>query len=64
MIADSHCVADDRVISIFSQPELLDKANLTVTSLYELVNKAGIKNITGFMNQFISTERESDKNVH
>ena len=64
VIADSHCVADDRVISIFSQPELLDKANLTVTSLYELVNKAGIKNITGFMNQFISTERESDKNVH
>ncbi|OEF19058.1 ABC transporter ATP-binding protein [Aliivibrio logei] len=64
VIADSHCVADDRVISIFSQPELLDKANLTVTSLYELANKAGIKNITGFMNQFISTERESDKNVH
>ena len=64
VIADSKCIADQTVTQVFSQPELLNKANLTVTSLYELAEKLEITNITGFMQQFISEEHESKKNVH
>ncbi|MDD9155488.1 ABC transporter ATP-binding protein [Aliivibrio sp. S4TY2] len=64
VIADSKCIADQKVTHIFSKPELLNKANLTVTSLYELAEKLGITNITGFIQQFITAEHESKKNVH
>ena len=42
VIADSKCIADQDVTEVFSQPELLNKANLTVTSLYELAEKLEI----------------------
>lgn len=64
VIADSKCIADQDVTKVFSQPELLNKANLTVTSLYELAEKLEIENITGFIQQFINEEHESKKNVH
>ncbi|MUK51373.1 ABC transporter ATP-binding protein [Aliivibrio fischeri] len=64
VIADSHCIADEPVSQVFSQPELLNKANLTVTSLFELAQKAGVENINGFITQFITEECESTKNVH
>ncbi|PQJ89455.1 ABC transporter ATP-binding protein [Aliivibrio sifiae] len=64
VIAGSKCIADQDVTEVFSQPELLNKANLTVTSLYELAEKLEIENITGFIQQFIATEHESKQNVH
>ncbi|CED71728.1 ABC-type cobalt transport system, ATP-binding protein [Aliivibrio wodanis] len=64
VIADSKCIADQGVTQVFSQPELLNQANLTVTSLYELAEKLEIKNITGFMQQFITEEHESKQDVH
>ncbi|WP_063661631.1 ABC transporter ATP-binding protein [Aliivibrio fischeri] len=64
VIADSHCIADEPVSQVFSQPELLNKANLTVTSLFELAQKADVENINGFITQFITEECESTKNVH
>ncbi|GLR76019.1 ABC transporter ATP-binding protein [Aliivibrio sifiae] len=64
VIADSKCIADQDVTEVFSQPELLNKANLTVTSLYELAEKLEIENITGFIQQFIATEHESKQHVH
>ena len=64
VIADSQCIVDQAVINVFSQPELLNKANLTVTSLYQLAEKLEIENITGFIQQFIAAEHESKQNVH
>ncbi|OCH03039.1 ABC transporter ATP-binding protein [Aliivibrio fischeri] len=64
VIADSHCIADESVTQVFSQPELLNRANLTVTSLFELAQKVDIENINGFITQFITEECESTKNVH
>ncbi|MUK91720.1 ATP-binding cassette domain-containing protein [Aliivibrio fischeri] len=64
VIADSLCIADEPVSQVFSQPELLNKANLTVTSLFELAQKVGVENINGFITQFITEECESTKNVH
>jgi energy-coupling factor transporter ATP-binding protein EcfA2 len=56
VIADSELIADAPMTAVFSQPELLDMANLTTTSLYKLAERAGISNIDGFMQQFIQSE--------
>ncbi|CZF85312.1 ABC transporter ATP-binding protein [Grimontia marina] len=56
VIADSKLTADAPMTAVFSQPQLLDAANLTTTSLYELAEQANISDINGFMQQFIETE--------
>lgn len=56
VIADSKLIADAPMTEVFSQPTLLDAANLATTSLYELAIRAGISDINGFMQQFIETE--------
>ncbi|MGR5471185.1 heme ABC transporter ATP-binding protein, partial [Vibrio astriarenae] len=42
---------------VFSNPELLDQANLTTTSLYELAIELGIEDTNGFMQHFIDAEK-------
>ncbi|OEF61408.1 heme ABC transporter ATP-binding protein [Enterovibrio norvegicus] len=56
VIADSKLIADAPMTSVFSQPTLLNEANLTTTSLYQLAEKAGIEDIDGFMQTFIQSE--------
>ncbi|USH03773.1 DUF3744 domain-containing protein [Grimontia kaedaensis] len=56
VIADSKLIADAPMTDVFSQPALLESANLTTTSLYELAERADISDINGFMQQFIETE--------
>ncbi|MDD1794584.1 DUF3744 domain-containing protein [Enterovibrio makurazakiensis] len=56
VIADSKLIADAPMTSVFSQPNLLDQANLATTSLYQIADRVGIKDINGFMQQFIQTE--------
>ncbi|WP_028025286.1 ABC transporter ATP-binding protein [Enterovibrio calviensis] len=56
VIADSKLIADAPMTKVFSQPTLLDQANLATTSLYQIADRAGIKDINGFMQQFIHTE--------
>ncbi|HIF9513188.1 TPA: ABC transporter ATP-binding protein [Photobacterium damselae] len=56
VICDSKLLADEAVNSVFSQPELLDKANLTVTSLYSLAQAMGIERIDNFIRCFIEHE--------
>ncbi|MGF1705167.1 ABC transporter ATP-binding protein [Enterovibrio baiacu] len=56
VIADSKLIADAPMTHVFSQPALLDEANLTTTSLYQLAEKAGIEDIDGFMQTFIQSE--------
>ncbi|HIF9324096.1 TPA: ABC transporter ATP-binding protein [Photobacterium damselae] len=56
VICDSELLADEAVNSVFSQPELLDKANLTVTSLYSLAQAMGIERIDNFIRCFIEHE--------
>ncbi|WP_419239959.1 ABC transporter ATP-binding protein [Photobacterium leiognathi] len=59
VIADSQLLADDSVYRIFSQPTLLDKANLTVTSLYTLAESLGITRIDDFIRCFIEHEAKT-----
>lgn len=57
VIADSKLVADAPMTQVFSSPELLDQANLTTTSLFELARKVGIEDTNGFMQHFINVEK-------
>ncbi|EGQ8164823.1 ABC transporter ATP-binding protein [Vibrio parahaemolyticus] len=57
VIADSKLVADALMTQVFSSPELLDQANLTTTSLFELATKVGIEDTNGFMQHFINVEK-------
>lgn len=56
VIADSHLIADAPMTEVFTQPDLLDRANLTTTSLFQCAEKAGIEDINNFMLQFIHNE--------
>ncbi|NQZ91013.1 MAG: ABC transporter ATP-binding protein [Moritella sp.] len=56
VIAESKLIANAPVLQVFSDPVLLDRANLKVTSLYTLANAVGIDNTDGFMQQFIKSE--------
>ncbi|KHA61907.1 heme ABC transporter ATP-binding protein [Vibrio variabilis] len=56
VICDSKLIADAPMTQVFSQPALLDKANLTTTSLYDLAEKLGIDDKNGFMQHFIQLE--------
>ena len=56
VIAESKLIANAPVSQVFSNPALLDRANLKVTSLYTLANAVGIENTDGFMQQFIKSE--------
>lgn len=57
VIADSKLVADAPMTQVFSSPELLDQANLTTTSLFDLATKVGIEDTNGFMQHFINVEK-------
>ncbi|MCD9485344.1 ATP-binding cassette domain-containing protein [Photobacterium phosphoreum] len=56
VIADNRLLTDDKVNHIFSQPALLDQANLTVTSLYSLAQAMGFEHIDQFIRCFIAHE--------
>ncbi len=56
VISDSKLLADETVGKVFSQPELLNAANLAVTSLYTLAEKVGITDIEQFIRCFIEHE--------
>uniref|UniRef100_UPI003AB6C756 ABC transporter ATP-binding protein n=1 Tax=Vibrio alfacsensis TaxID=1074311 RepID=UPI003AB6C756 len=57
VIADSKLIADAPMTQVFSNPTLLEQANLTTTSLYDLAIELGIENTNGFMLHFIDAEK-------
>ncbi|HAS8316291.1 TPA: ABC transporter ATP-binding protein [Vibrio vulnificus] len=59
VIADSQLVADAPMTDVFSNPALLDRANLTTTSLYELATRLNIAKTNAFMQHFIDVEKAS-----
>jgi len=60
VLSDSHLIADAPMTEVFSQPDLLAKANLSTTSLYELAVNLEIENTSAFMQCFIQTEQARD----
>lgn len=59
VISDSRLIADAPMTEVFSQPELLDKANLTTTSLYDLAECLDVADINAFMQYFIQLENHA-----
>jgi energy-coupling factor transport system ATP-binding protein len=57
VLSDSKLIADAPMTEVFSQPDLLAKANLTTTSLYQLAVNLEIKDTSAFMQYFIQTEQ-------
>ncbi|WED21955.1 DUF3744 domain-containing protein [Vibrio sp. JC009] len=57
VISDSCLIADAPMTNVFSDPELLGKANLALTSLYELAVAMNIDDTDAFMQHFIDQEK-------
>lgn len=56
VFADSHVVSDDTAANILTNREIIDKASLKETSLYELALKCNINDATSFVQHFIDYE--------
>jgi energy-coupling factor transport system ATP-binding protein len=59
VISDSQLIADAPMTEVFSQPQLLDKANLTTTSLYDLAQHLEVEDKNAFMQYFIQLENHA-----
>ncbi|RHW40400.1 ATP-binding cassette domain-containing protein [Neobacillus notoginsengisoli] len=58
VIAGGEKIADDTSVNILTNPEVIDKANLKETSLFELAIKAGINEPRDFIGRFIAYDKE------
>ncbi|MCF0115862.1 MAG: ABC transporter ATP-binding protein [Erysipelotrichaceae bacterium] len=56
VLTDSKLLADERAHEVLFDKELIDKANLKETSLFDLAQKADIKDALGFVECFISVD--------
>mgnify|MGYP001074750594 FL=1 len=54
-------IADDASANILTNPEIIQQANLKVTSLYDLALRCGIESPSRFVQHFIDYEREVRK---
>ncbi|MDK9764543.1 energy-coupling factor ABC transporter ATP-binding protein [Vibrio sp. D420a] len=59
VIADSKLIANAPMTEVFSQPSLLDRANLCTTSIYDLATMMKIEDTNAFMQYFIDYERSA-----
>ena len=57
VLCEGQCAADDEPFRILTNDEIINKANLKRTSLYELALKAGIKDARGFVERYIKFDR-------
>lgn len=57
VISDGKKIGDASAVDILTNEEIAEKANLKITSLYELAIKAGIENPSAFVQSFIDYER-------
>jgi len=56
VISDTKLIADAPMTEVFSQPALLDQANLSTTSLFQLAQLLNISDVNQFMLHFIHQE--------
>jgi energy-coupling factor transport system ATP-binding protein len=57
VISDGKKIGDASAVEILTDDKIAEKANLKITSLYELAIKAGIENPSNFVQSFIDYER-------
>ncbi|MCR4754500.1 MAG: ABC transporter ATP-binding protein [Lachnospiraceae bacterium] len=61
VFSDGRIIADDRSYNILTNEEIINKASLKETSLYDLALKCGIDDGTDFVRHFIDYERENER---
>lgn len=59
VICDGKKIGDASAVEILTNEEIADRANLKVTSLYELAKLVGIEDAQGFVQKFIDYERRN-----
>lgn len=59
VIADGEKIGDSTAVDILTNPDIAERANLKVTSLYELAKKVGIEKPSSFVQKFIDYEKEA-----
>ncbi|MGL5328369.1 MAG: ABC transporter ATP-binding protein [Peptostreptococcaceae bacterium] len=57
VLSDGQKIADDTAINILTNNDVIEKANLKETSLYELAQKCGIEDEKNFIKRFIDYDR-------
>ena len=58
VICDGEKIGDSTAVDILTDEEITGRADLKITSLYELAKRAGIDDARGFVQHFIDYERE------
>ena len=58
VISDGQKIGDDSAVNILTDPDMAERANLKLTSLYELATRTGLEDPQGFVQQFIDHEEE------
>ena len=58
VFSQGRVIADDSSASILTNPDVISRANLKETSLYELALRCGIGDARAFVQRFIDYERE------
>lgn len=58
VLSEGEKIADDTAINILTNNEVIEKANLKETSLYELAQKCGIEDEKRFIKRFIDYDRK------
>ncbi len=58
VLTDGQLLRDDTMSRIFSDPDTIEKANLKLTSLYDLAGMAGIERPDLFIDRFIEEEQK------
>ncbi len=61
VISNGEKIGDGTAVSILTNEEIARRANLKITSLYELAIEAGIENPSNFVQNFIDYEREEKR---
>lgn len=64
VLADGHLVADTRASVVLTDRGIIDRANLSETSLYQLANRMGIADGTAFVQNFIDFDRQRKAQRH
>ena len=59
VISGGKKIGDASAVEILTNEEITERANLKITSLYELAKMAGIEDPTGFVQNFIDYERRA-----
>ena len=58
VLSEGECIADKKPFEVLTNDEIINKANLKRTSLYELALKSGLDDPQGFVDRFIKYDRQ------